>query len=323
MRISLLDRSRTREGESDAEAIATTVERAVRADGLGFRRFWTAEHHAVPGVAGAAPAVVLAAIGAQTSRIRLGTGGIMVPNHSPLVITEQALMLQALYPGRFDLGLGGSLGFTTPVRAALRRTSVRDGEYAAEVREVLRYLDGDAGITPRPRVPAPPVFLLAIRGGVALAAELGLPVVAGGPVLRDPAALAGYTENFRPNATGAGPYLMLSVDVSVADSPQRAREVLLSEAWAFAHSREVGEFRPLQPVEHARASLESSSEKTQAAVQSFVDAAIAGTGDQVGTELADLLAATGAEEIVASVSAFDRADVAATDEALADLISDE
>ncbi|WP_114560835.1 MsnO8 family LLM class oxidoreductase, partial [Desertihabitans aurantiacus] len=198
MLISLLDRSRTRAGESDAEAVATTVERAVRADRLGFHRFWTAEHHAVPGVASAAPAVLLAAIGARTSRIRIGTGGIMLPNHRPLVVAEQALLLEALHPGRVDLGLGGSLGFTAPIRRALGRTVLGEGEYAAELDAVLALLDGRAELTVRPRVPAPPVYLLAIAGGLRLAAERGLPAVAGGPLLDDAAALAAYARDFRP-----------------------------------------------------------------------------------------------------------------------------
>ena len=156
MRISLLDRSRTRAGESDAAALATTIERAVRAEELGLHRFWTAEHHAVPGIAGAAPAVLLAAIGARTRSIRLGTGGIMVPNHSPLVIAEQALLLEALSPGRIDLGLGGSLGFTAPIRRALGRTALHEGEYPADIEKIRRYLSGRAEVTARPSVEPPP-----------------------------------------------------------------------------------------------------------------------------------------------------------------------
>jgi luciferase family oxidoreductase group 1 len=320
MRVSLLDRSRTRRGESDADAVATTVERAVRADQLGFQRFWTAEHHGVPGIASAAPTVLLAAIGSRTRRIRLGTGGIMVPNHAPLVIAEQALLLEALYPGRIDVGLGGSLGFTAPIRRALGRTIVRGGEYAAEIETVRRYLHGEADITVRPSVAAPPLFLLAIKGGLPLAAQLGLPVVVGGPALRDTEAIEGYFRDFRPTPAVPAPSLLVSVDVSVADTSERARELLLPEAWAYASTREVGEFRALEPVDEVRRMLDAtSSSKKLAAVQASVGAAISGTPGEVAGSLASLVERTGATEVLASVSTYDRDDVRRTDEFLASL----
>ena len=121
MKASLLDRSRTRVGLPDAEALEATIARAVHAEQVGYHRFWVAEHHAVPGIASGAPAVLLAAVGARTTRIRIGSGGVMLPLHQPLVVAEQFLVLDALHPGRVDLGLGRSLGFTPPVRRALRR----------------------------------------------------------------------------------------------------------------------------------------------------------------------------------------------------------
>ncbi|MFE6390030.1 MsnO8 family LLM class oxidoreductase [Nocardiopsis dassonvillei] len=320
MRVSLLDRSRTRSGESDAQTIATTVERAVRAEELGFHRFWTAEHHAVPGIASSAPTVLLAAIGARTRGIRLGTGGVMVPNHSPLVIAEQALLLEALFPGRIDLGLGGSLGFTAPIRRALGRTALGEGEYPAEVERVREYLGGRAGITARPGVAPPPVFLLAVRNGLALAAELGLPAVVGGPVLRDPDRIAAYFEDFRPSPAAPAPYLVVNVDVAVAETEERARDLLLPEAWAYADSREVGEFRALRPVEEVRRLLgETSRERKRREVQGWMDSAIAGTPEQVADALTDLLDRTGGSEVLANVSTYDRDEVQRTDEFLASL----
>ena len=322
MRVSLLDRSRTRAGEPDTETIATTVERAVRAEELGFHRFWTAEHHAVPGIAGSSPAVLLAAIGARTRRIRLGTGGIMVPNHSPMVIAEQALLLEALFPGRFDLGLGGSLGFTTAIRRALGRTALREGEYPAEVEEVLRHLSGEADITVRPRVEPPPVFMLAIKGGMALASDLGLPVVAAGPLLRDPDRLADYFQDFRPGPTTPRPYLVVNVDIAVAETTERARDLLLPEAWAYADSREVGEFRALRPVEEARRLLDgTTSAMKRRAVDDWMSGAIAGTPDQVADSLGDLVERTGASEVLANVSTYDRAEVEGIDEFLSSLLT--
>ncbi|WP_150254222.1 MsnO8 family LLM class oxidoreductase [Nocardiopsis deserti] len=320
MRVSLLDRSRTRGGESDAQTIATTVERAVRAEELGFHRFWTAEHHAVPGIASSAPTVLLAAIGARTRGIRLGTGGVMVPNHSPLVVAEQALLLEALFPGRIDLGLGGSLGFTAPIRRALGRTALSEGEYPADVERIREYLSGQAQITAKPSVAPPPVFLLAVRNGLALAAELGLPAVVGGPVLRDPDRIAAYFEDFRPSPTASAPYLVVNVDVAVAETEERARDLLLPEAWAYADSREVGEFRALRPVEEVRRLLgETSRERKRREVQGWMDSAIAGTPEQVADALTDLLDRTGGSEVLANVSTYDRDEVRRTDEFLASL----
>lgn len=320
MRISLLDRVRTRAGESDAEAVRATVDRAVRADALGFERFWTAEHHAVPGIASAAPTVLVAAIGARTRRIRVGSGGVMLPNHSPLVVAEQGLLLESLFPGRVDLGLGGSLGFTAPIRRALGRTLLRDGEYAADVEKVRAYLEGRAEITVRPAAPAPPVFLLAIKDGLSTAAQLGLPVVIGGPLLQNPAAVEAYVRDYRPSASAPEPHVLASVDVVVADSAAEARDLLLPDAWAYADSRDVGEFRPLLPVDEVHRLVEgTTSVKKLDAVRSWTDSAVAGTPDEVRAGLARLLEHTGAAEILASVSTFDRADVARTDEVLASL----
>src|SRR5690554_3116059 len=102
-RVSLLDRSRTRAGEPDAAALHRTIARAARAETLGYHRFWVAEHHGVPGIASGSPGTLLAAVGAATSTIRIGSGGVMLPNHAPFVVAEQFLMLEALYPGRIDL----------------------------------------------------------------------------------------------------------------------------------------------------------------------------------------------------------------------------
>ncbi|WP_249266328.1 MULTISPECIES: MsnO8 family LLM class oxidoreductase [unclassified Pseudonocardia] len=142
VRLSLLDRSRTRAGEPDSAALRHTVDRARRAERSGYHRFWVAEHHAVPGIASGSPPVLMAAVAAATERIRVGSGGIMLPNHQPLVVAEQAATLAALYPGRIDVGLGRSPGFTEPVRRALRAADAGDDAFRAGVTELLAYLDG-------------------------------------------------------------------------------------------------------------------------------------------------------------------------------------
>ncbi len=251
MRLSLLDRSRTRAGRPEAEGLIGSVERAVEAERLGYNRFWVAEHHGVPGIASGSPPVLLAAIGARTRRIRIGSGGVMLPNHQPLVVAEQFLMLEALHPGRIDLGIGRSLGFTAPVRAALRRDIDAADTFETDLGELRILLDGEAAVTAHPVAPSSvPISLLATGHGVEIAAGLGLPVVIGGPALWNDAgaeALAAYRRDFRPHARRRGeqasePYVTISLDVTVAASDEAARELALPEAWAMARSRHTGEF---------------------------------------------------------------------------------
>ena len=249
MKASLLDRSRTRVGMPDAEALEATVARAVHAEQVGYDRFWVAEHHAVPGIASGTPAVLLAAIGARTHHIRIGSGGVMLPLHQPLVVAEQFLVLEALHPGRVDLGLGRSLGFTPPVRRALRRDHEDGDTFEDDLVELRGYLEGTAEVTARPSTGRPvPMHVLATGRGLDVAARLGLPVVVGGPVLESPEladALSRYRRGFRPHR-GSEPRVTVSLDVLVADDDATGRELALPEAWAMARSRQTGEFPPLE-----------------------------------------------------------------------------
>jgi luciferase family oxidoreductase group 1 len=321
--LSLLDRTRTRTGSDDATALRYTVDRARQAERLGYDRFWVAEHHGVPGVAGASPAVLLAAVAGRTSSIRLGSAGVMLPHHQPLVVAEQFGTLTAFAPGRVDLGVGRSPGFTAPVRRALRSDRVRD--FAVDLAELRDHLAGTAGITAHPRPDgAVPLFVLATSRGLSVAAALGLPVVVGGPVLGvagDPApglaALARYREDFQPSAAVPEPWVAVSLDVLVADTGPQAEELLLPEAWAMAQARTTGVFPPLEPVAAIRSRTMTATQRRH--VEETAATAIAGTPDQVGARLAELLARTGAAELVASSSTYDRAALAASDAALAEL----
>jgi luciferase family oxidoreductase group 1 len=322
MQLSLLDRARTRAGETDAAALTGTVDRAVGAERLGFERFWVAEHHGVPGIAGAAPAVLLAAVAGRTTTIRLGSAGVMLPHHQPLVVAEQFATVSAFAPGRVDLGLGRSPGFTPPVRRALRET---ERDFAADLAELRAYLTGTADITLHPQpAGAVPLFVLATGRGLQVAAELGLPVVVGGPLLGvagDPEpgleALAGYRRAFRPSAQQPEPRVAISLDVLVADTAAEAADLLLPEAWAMAQARTTGVFPPLEPVAQIRA--RTLSPRQQQYVERAVAGAIAGTAAQVASRLAELLERTGAAELVASSSTSDRAALAASDASLAEL----
>lgn len=317
--ISLLDRSRTRADEPPERALAATVDRARRAERLGFRRFWVAEHHGVPGIASGAPTVLMAAVAAATTEIRVGSGGVMLPNHQPLVVAEQARTLEALFPGRIDLGIGRSLGFTTRVRESLRVTDYSPEQLEADLTELLDHLHGRARVPAVPAIAAEvPVHLLATGAGLAVAARFGLPVVLGGPALHgDLAALAAYRRDYRPSPQWPQPRVMISLEVMIADSTERARELLLPEAVALAESRRTGVFGPLRPV--SPAGLDEDSEKVRSAVERQLRQAVYGTAEQVRTELGALVQRTGADEVLAATSTYDRGALAEADAALAAL----
>ncbi len=320
--MSLLDRSRTRDGADDAAALRQTVHRATRAESVGYHRFWVAEHHAVPGVASGSPAVLIAAIAEHTSRIRIGSGGVMLPNHQPIVVAEQFAMLAALHPGRIDLGVGRSLGFTAPIRAALRKDRAPVDEFATDVAELHSYLHRDAAVTIRPQGPGPPpIFVLGTGHGLKLAARLGLPAVVGGPLLqRGPEPFERYRSEFRPGPDGAEPYLVVSLDILIADTAAAAEELLLPEAWAMALSRETGSFPPLSSIEAIR--RQDMTARRRRIIAEHAKTAIVGTEDRVAERLAALIADTGADEVLSTASTFDTAALYDSDARLARLFED-
>ncbi|WP_307861908.1 MsnO8 family LLM class oxidoreductase [Nocardioides sp. SYSU D00065] len=322
MKLSLLDRSRTRRQASDAEALAATLERAAAAERLGYERFWVAEHHAVAGIASGSPAVLLAAIGARTTRIRIGSGGVMLPLHQPLVVAEQFLVLDALHPGRVDLGLGRSLGFTAPVRRALRRDHEDGDTFEDDLTELRAYLERTAEVTARPATGrAVPMHLLATGRGLEVAARLGLPVVVGGPILDSdelPAALATYRRDFRPHR-GSSPRVTVSLDVLVATDDTTARELALPEAWAMAVSRQTGEFPPLESVAAIRGTAWSNQVRRR--VEASLDRAVAGSPATVRRRLDALAERTGADELLASSSTHDRVALLESDRLLREVLA--
>ena len=313
-RLSLLDRSRTRAGEPDSVALHRTVARAQKAESLGYHRYWVAEHHGVPGIASGSPAVMLAAIGAATSTIRIGSGGVMLPNHAPFVVAEQFLMLEGLYTGRVDLGVGRTLGFTPGVRTALRTDLPAADRFAEDLAELRSALDGTGPITARPAITPPPVVVLAMQRGLEVAGEAGLPTVVGGSLLHKPDELAQYRER-----AGEGAYLVVSADIMIAETRERARELLLPEAWSMVKSRETGEFGPLEPVEHVLA--QNLTPRQQTRVDNWMSGTIYGDAESVAAQLEQLIAATGADEIMSTASTFADADRDASDAALIEALA--
>lgn len=315
--LSLLDRSRTRAGEPDAAALRQTIRRAEAAEAAGYHRFWVAEHHGVPGTASGAPALLIGAIADRTNRIRVGSGGVMLPNHQPIVVAEQFAVLAALHPGRIDVGVGRSLGFTAPIRAALRTEHAAVDDFAADVAELQAYLHGTAAVTIRPQVPRPPpIFVLGTARGLELAARLGLPAVAGGPLLwRGAEPFDRYRAAFRPSPDHPEPYLAISLDILVADTEAEAADLLLPEAWSMAISRETGEFPPLCSIEEIR--RQPMTERRRRAMAESARTAISGTEDQVAERIEDLITTTGADEVMSSASTFDTAALDESDARLA------
>ncbi|MBE0010251.1 MULTISPECIES: MsnO8 family LLM class oxidoreductase [unclassified Arthrobacter] len=322
LRISILDRANARDGFSASDALNRVLERAQRAAEWGYHRFWVAEHHAVPGIAGSVPAVLMAAVAARTHSIRVGSGGIMLPNHRPLLVAEQAATLEALHPGRIDLGVGRSVGFTPAVRDALRAGKQEAEEFEDHLAQLLAYLSGAAAITARPRNDsATPVFVLATGSGIDIAARAGLGVVLGGPaVFRTDQngtfpALDRYRTQFRPSRWFERPYIMVSANVAVAATRQAARELLLPEAVALARSRTTGEFAALAPVSPTEWAVLTLREKE--AVERSLSTSIYGTASEVWTQIQHLLATSGADELLITGGAFDVAAQAESDRLLA------
>ncbi|MEU3187925.1 LLM class flavin-dependent oxidoreductase [Streptomyces sp. NPDC006923] len=309
---SVLDRSRTREGQDGPRALRDTVSFAQRVEALGYHRFWVSEHHSVPGVAGSAPTVLAAAVAAATSTIRVGTGGVMLPNHQPLVVAEQFGVLESLFPGRIDMGLGRSVGFTDGIRKALGRDRGDAEDFPGQLAELLGYFTGTQTAHPQVHaLPAEglrvPAFVLATGKGARVAAEAGLPLVIAAVRGEDAMlrAIEEYRRDFRPSGWGERPYVVLSGTVAVAATTQEARDLLLPEAWSTAYSRTHGAFPPLMPAEAVLATAMTERERTL-----FEEARrghLYGTADEVAAGLEKLLARSEADEYLVTTSTYDRA----------------
>jgi luciferase family oxidoreductase group 1 len=313
--LSVLDLSPVGSGQTTSDALRASTRLAQEAERLGYARFWVAEHHAMPSVASTTPAVLLAHLGASTSTIRLGSGGVMLPNHAPLVLAEQFAMLQALHPGRIDLGIGRAPGTDPYTAAALRRTpeGLDAEEFPAELDTLLALL-GDP-TRPEPRrtrllaTPAatgsPEVWLLGSSDYSArLAGLLGLPFAFAhhfSAAMTD-VAMAAYRSSFRPSAVLAAPRAMVVQSVLVAPTQEEADYLAAPFRLSMAALR-TGRPIPLPTPEEAAAHDWTPPER--AAVERSPGRPTVGTVEDAVAELEGLVARSGADELMVTTSAHD------------------
>lgn len=322
----MLDLATVAEGSTPARALAETTELARAAERLGYRRFWVAEHHGMPAVASSAPAVVVAHLAAATATIRVGAGGVMLPNHSPLVVAEQFATLEALHPARIDLGLGRAPGTDRLTARALRRSADLGADrFPDDVVEVIGYLDGTAS---HPRaVPGagyrPEIWLLGSSlFSAGLAGLLGLPFSFAhhfSPVHTEPA-LTRYREVFRPSAVLAEPRAMVAVAVVCAASDDEARW-LAGPAALSALQLRTSRLGPLPSPETAAAYRYTDAERDL--VESVTATHVVGDPSTVRRGLEELVARTGADELMVTTRVHGPADRVRSFELLARAWSDE
>ena len=306
---SLLDLVPVIQGGSVAQSLANAADLARHAEALGYTRYWVAEHHGMAGIASAATAVVIAHVGQATSTIRIGAGGIMLPNHAPLVIAEQFGTLDALFPGRIDLGLGRAPGSEQRVARAIRRTLDSDpNAFPRDVLELQSYFadDGQTGIRAVPGAGAKPQLWILGSSlfGAQLAAALGLPYAFAShfaPGLLDEAAET-YRRNFQPSAVLERPYLMLGYNVFAAESDAEAEYLASSQQQAFVAIR-TGEAIQLPPP--VEGYLEALPPQGRAILGQVLSASAVGGRDKIAREIAAFLERTGADELMIASAMYD------------------
>ena len=309
--LSVLDLSPVAAGTTAGQALRQTTELARRAEELGYRRFWVAEHHNMPAIASSAPAVLIAHLAAATSRIRVGSGGVMLPNHAPLVVAEQFGTLEALHPGRIDLGIGRAPGTDQLTALALRRTmeGLSADAFPQELASLIGLFTGEdsaARITAMPgRGDMPAIWLLGSSGFSAqLAGLLGLPFSFAHhfSAVNTVPALALYRESFRPSRWLQRPHAMVAVSAICADTDERAQWLSGPAALSFLQLR-AGTPQALATPEEAAAYPYTPVER-QIAGERFAGQAI-GSPETVGRQLTSLLGRTGADELMLTALVYD------------------
>jgi luciferase family oxidoreductase group 1 len=306
--LSVLDLAPVGSGSTPADALRASLELVQDAERLGYRRYWVAEHHNMPGVASSAPPVLLAHLASVTSTIRLGSGGVMLPNHAPLVVAEQFGMLEALHPGRIDLGIGRAPGTDPVTAAALRRSTdpLSVEEFPRHFGELLSFFDGQfpeghpyRSITAVPGLGyRPEVWLLGSSDFSArLAAYLGLPFSFAHhfSAANTLPAIEAYRSTFRPSDLLAEPHVMVAANVLCADTEEEAQWLSGPGKLSIVRLR-TGRPGPVPTPEEAAAYNFTPAEKEL--VKAWTASHVLGTPEQVIAGLDDLARRTGADEIM-------------------------
>ena len=308
--LSVLDLAPIVQGGTAADAFRRSVDLAQHAERWGYRRFWLAEHHNMPGIASAATAILIGHVAAGTSRIRVGAGGIMLPNHAPLQIAEQFGTLESLFPGRIDLGLGRAPGTDAAAATALRRTLQSDpAAFPRDVQELLGYM---AAAAPGQRVRAVPGEGLAVpvwilgssTFGAQVAAALGLPFAFAShfaAAMLDEAASV-YRARFQPSPALAEPRLMLGVNVVAAETAGEARFLASSGRQSFASLRAGRPIELPPPSQEWTRADAADDEPIQMTRVSFV-----GRADALASDLRTFVARTGADELIITSHIYEHA----------------
>lgn len=305
---SILDLSPIVEGSDAAQALRNTIDLAQHAERWGYHRYWLAEHHNIPSVASAATSVVICAVAGRTSTIRVGAGGIMLPNHSPLVIAEQFGTLESLFPGRIDLALGRAPGSDQLTARALRRKPGDADTFPQDVLELITYFQARSGQQVR-AIPGAglkvPVWILGSSlYGAQLAAELGLPYAFAShfaPALMMDA-IAAYRNRFRPSQFLARPHLMLGVNVVISDTDEEAKRLFTSHQQAFVNLRR-GTPGPLPPPDPGFLERISTHERWE--IDQTLSVSAVGSRRYVQAAFEEFIGRTQADELILVAQIYD------------------
>ena len=320
--LSVLDLSPIPDGSDAGQALRNSAALARHAEALGYARYWMAEHHNMPGIASAATAVALAHVAHGTSRIRLGAGGVMLPNHAPLLIAEQFGTLAALYPGRIDLGVGRAPGSDQAAARAMRRSLMQEDDFPQDVMELMEYFapaqPGQAlRAVPGEGLDVPVWMLGSSTYGAQLAAALGLPYAFASHFAPDQmeAAVAIYRARFRPSERWQRPYVVLGLNVFAAPSDAEARFLFTSLQQAFVNLRTGRPGKLPAPVEGYAERLEP---RAQALLAHSLSCAVVGAPETVRQGLRAFAERTGADELIVTAQIHDHAARLRSFEILAD-----
>jgi luciferase family oxidoreductase group 1 len=308
---SVLDLAPITQGADAATALRNSLDLARHAERWGYHRYWVAEHHSMPGIASAATAIVIAHIAAGTSTIRVGAGGIMLPNHAPLVVAEQFGTLESLFPGRIDLGLGRAPGSDQATARALRRTLASDPDaFPQDVLELLSYFHPQEGqkvqAVPGAGLDVPIWILGSSLFGAQVAAIMGLPFAFAShfAAAQMTQAMAMYRARFRPTSDLPQPRVMLGVNVVAADTDEEARYLATSGRESFANLRR-GMPTPLPPPNPEF--LKDVVPFRGIRLEEIQSVSIVGSPATVGEDLRDFIVRTGADELIIVSHIYDHA----------------